>query len=257
LRSLCLLSLLSLLFLQSCQYNSEAKAEKKVESQKRDDAASYNIQLGMGYLKQGDSPRAKRKLLMALELAPDSPDVNGAMAYYLEKTGDLAEAKKYYNRALVLAPNSGSQLNNYGTFLCRAGNYKEAETYFLKAVKDENYVHSAGAYENAGLCASAIPDYPKAETYFIKALGQDSRRKQSLYELVSIEIKQNQPDKALTYLKKYQELVLDNATLLAMAADAAHRAEKPELEADYKSRISKLNQITDTGAKNEYDSNNG
>ncbi|MDP1603784.1 MAG: type IV pilus biogenesis/stability protein PilW [Legionella sp.] len=254
-RSLCLLSLASLLFLQSCHYNAEEKAEKKALSEKRDDAASYNTQLGMGYLKQGDTPRAKRKLLMAMKLAPDSPEVNGAMAYYLEKTGDTTEAKKYYNKALLLAPKSGSSLNNYGTFLCRSGNYKEAEVYFLKAVKDESYVNSAGAYENAGLCASAIPDYPKAESYFVKALSQDSRRKQSLYELVSIELKQNQPKKALAYLKKHQELVLDNATFLAMAADAAHKAGKFKLEADYKDRIAKLNHITDTGAKNEHVNN--
>jgi type IV pilus assembly protein PilF len=52
-------------------------------------------------------------------------------------------------------------------------------------------MNTAGAYENAGLCAAAIPDYSKAKTYFIKALKQDPQRKQARFELARIEIKQN------------------------------------------------------------------
>ncbi|WP_237759150.1 type IV pilus biogenesis/stability protein PilW [Legionella erythra] len=247
-----------LTLLQSCQHSMEAKRQKAENVQKLSDAASFNVQLGMGYLKQGDRPRAKRKLLTALELAPDSPDVNVAMAYFLEKTGDMEEARIYYKKALSLAPNSGAQLNNFGTFLCRAGKYKEAESYFLKAVSDVHYVHSAGAYENAGLCATAVPDYAKAEIYFSKALEQDPERKQSLLEITTIALKQNQPDKALKYLQKYQELSLNDPVLLSLAADAATKLGKTEVAADYQARLNKLTRNTDyAGDKNEFDSANG
>lgn len=248
--------LLCLFVMTSCQYNAEEKAEKAEKTQKRGDAVSYNIQLGMGYLRQGDAPRAKRKFLNAIELGADSPDANGAMAYFLEKTGDIKEATAYYRKALALAPNSGAQLNNYGTFLCRAGKYQEAEIYFLKSVKDSTYVNSAGAWENAGLCASAIPDYAKAETYFLRALGQDSHRRQSLAELVSIELKKNNSEQALAYVTKYQEIVLNDPNLLALAITAASKAQKTEVEADYKERLDRLNNTTDSGVKNEYDNNN-
>lgn len=251
----CLL-LFFLFAMTSCQYNAEEKAEKAEKTQKRGDAVSYNIQLGMGYLRQGDAPRAKRKFLNAIELGPNSSDANGAMAYFLEKTGDIKEATAYYRKALALAPNSGAQLNNYGTFLCRAGKYKEAEAYFLKSVQDSSYVNSAGAWENAGLCATGIPDYVKAETYFLRALGQDSHRRQSLAELVSIELKKDNSEKALAYLNKYQEIVLNDPNLLAMAITAANKAGKSETEADYKERLDRLNNTTDSGVKNEYDDNN-
>lgn len=258
LKSICLLPILGMLFLPACQYKTELKAEKDDQIKKREEASAYNIQLGMGYLKQGDSPRAKRKFLTALQEAPNSPDVNGAIAYYFEKTGDMNEAKKYYRKAMSLAPTSGSQLNNYGTFLCRTGQYAQSEVYFLKAVKDENYVNTAGAYENAGLCAAAIPDYPKAESYFLKALEQDSRRRQSLYELASIEIKQNQGEKALTHLQNHQDLVFGDQMLLALAIETAHKAGKADLEAMYRVRIASLKDLTgNTGEKNEHNSNNG
>lgn len=253
-----LAAMLITISLQSCQHTMQRKQEKKVSQQKLSDAASYNTQLGMAYLKQGDMPRAKRKLLAALELAPDSPDVNVAMAYFLEKTGDTAESKNFYKKALALAPNSGSQLNNYGTFLCRTGNYKEAEKYFLKAVGDVQYINSAGAYENAGLCASAIPDYPKAVIYLSKALEQDPHRKQSLLEIATIELKQNNPEKALSYLQKYPQIALIDPVLLGLAIDAANKAGKTDAEADYKLRLSKLiNNAENAGEQDEYDSASG
>ncbi|WP_242604051.1 type IV pilus biogenesis/stability protein PilW [Legionella jamestowniensis] len=246
-------------FLTACQHPAIIKTEYSGSNKlKHQEAAAYNTQLGMAYLKQGDMPRAKRKLLNALSLDPNSADVNVAMAYYLESTGDLKEAKAYYQKALALAPKSGAQLNNYGTFLCRLGKYTEAEQYFLRAVSDVQYIHTAAAYENAGLCAQAIPDYAKAKKYFVRALEQDPKRQQSLYELATIELKQKHAGKALMYLQKYQDQVSQDPALVALTVDAAHQAGKRNVELDYKQRLNQLSKFTDyTGAKNEYNNRNG
>jgi len=164
-----------LLALQSCQFHQEAKLGQA--------AALYNTQLGLVYLTQGDWVLAKRKLLIALSQNPNSPDVNAAMAYFLEKTGDVVKAQSYYRKAMLLAPGRGAQLNNYGAFLCRQKHYQQADHYFLLAVRDMQYERTAAAYENAGLCAMMIPDYKKAQTYFKKALMHDPRRMRSMDEL--------------------------------------------------------------------------
>lgn len=217
----------------------------------RSDAAGYNVQLGLGYLKQGNIPRSKRKLLLALEQAPNSPEVNAAMGYFMEKTGDLDNAKTYYKKALASAPGRGTQLNNYGAFLCRQGNYAEAEQYFLKAVNDIQYEHTAGAYENAGLCAMAIPDDKKAEQFFIKALAQDPSSEQSLLELVKLEIKHDRSNDALTYLQKYPELVLRSQDLLTLAVQAAHQTGQLALEVSYR------RSLDISGVKHDDNNNNG
>lgn len=229
--------LLALLLLQACQQKNTFQAG----SGKQNNAAIYNTQLGLAYLKQGDRPRAKRKLLSAMEQAPNSPEVNAAMAYFLENTGDLKEARNFYKKALSLAPKSGAQLNNYGGHLCRQGNYKEAEAYFLKAAKDVNYLNTAGSYENAGLCAAALPDLDKAQRYFNKALEQDPRRTQSLFELVKIELKQNQAEKALASMEKYPKLTTKEPALLKLAIDASHRLGKTKAETAYKLALYNLN----------------
>lgn len=210
--------ILAWLLLQSCQYNKVGSIVTKTNS---NEAAVYNTQLGLAYLKQGDRPRAKRKLLTALHQAPNSPEVNASMAWFLEQSGEIDAAQVYYRKAMAVAPGNGAQLNNYGAFLCRKGQYKQAEVYFLKAIKDANYEHTAGAYENAGLCAAAIPDYTKAAAYFNKALEQDPSRKQSLYEWVNIEMKLGHKDKALACLRHHQELVRSDPALLVLAKKMA------------------------------------
>ena len=249
------LLIIGLLLLQSCHHNVEEKKEAVVKEAKLAEAAKYNSQLGLGYLSQGDRSRAKRKLVLALKQAPNEPGVNESMAYFMEKSGDLEQAEIYYQKAMALAPGVGTQLNNYGTFLCRQGKYREAEGYFVKAIKDIGYDHTAGAYENAGLCVLAIPDNKNAAKYFSKALEYDPSREQSLYELVNLEMKQGNTDEALMYLQKYSNLTLHNRTLLGLAVDVSRKADKIELEADYKLRLYSF--ADNTGGNNEYDSNNG
>jgi type IV pilus assembly protein PilF len=243
--------------LQSCghEQDNEAPPKKRADLSK---AASYNMQLGLGYLEQGDRSRAKKKLLIALKQEPQSPDVSAAMAYYFEKSSSFDDARQYYLKAISLSANAGAQLNNYGTFLCRQGEYKKAETYFMKAVSDMNYIHTAGAYENAGLCALAVPDDAKAKLYFINALKQDPSKRESLYELVKLESKAGQDDEALKHLQKYPEVVLNDKVFLTLAKDLAHKVDQQELALNYEHLLNKMNPSGDIiGAEHEYNNHNG
>lgn len=241
--------------MQACQHNNETLTDIDNKKGRLGEAATYNTQLGLAYLKQGNRVRAKRKLLLALEQAPNAANVNAAFAYFMEKSGELDKATVYYKKAMLLAPKEGRQLNNYGAFLCRQGQYKQAEMYFLEAVNDMKYEHTAGAYENAGLCAAAIPDNEKALYFFSKALEADPSRAQSLYELVNIELKENRVNQALSYLQKYPELLLHDPSLLKIAVNVAQKAEKKELEAYYQAHYRNISEKT--GGKNDYNRNNG
>jgi type IV pilus assembly protein PilF len=146
-------------------------------------AANDNVQLGLAYLQQNDVPRAKEKFLLACQQAPKWPVALDAMAYFLEQTDDNAGAATYYQRAIVYSPKDGGALNNYGAFLCRNHNPQQAIEALLRAVRDPNYINSAEAYENAGLCALTIPDQEQAKYFFTKALQQDPSRQVARNEL--------------------------------------------------------------------------
>lgn len=249
------------LFLQSCQQTKETEEEQQNVNKSVDlsKAASFNLQLGLGYLKQGDRPRAKKKLLLALDQQPESPDVNAALAYYFEKTTEIDQAKKYYHKAISLSNNGGAQMNNYGTFLCRQGDYQGAEKYFLNAVKDQNYLNTAAAYENAGLCALGVPDNDKAKSYFLKALNQDPSRKQSLYEVIKLETRSGHDNEALKLIQKYPELVLNDKVLLDLAVEIANKTGNPALATEYANSSNKLSERSNknSGVNDEYNSSNG
>lgn len=238
--------------LQACVHNgtSDNAGLKKTDLSK---AALYNVQLGLGYLKQGDRPRAKKKLLTALEQEPKSPDVNSAIAYYFEQTSEQEQAEKYYLKALSLAGNAGAQLNNYGAFLCRKGDYKRAEYYFLRAVNDLQYIHTAGAYENAGLCALSAANEKKAKFYFVNALNQDPARKMSFYELIKLEIKEGHHAQAFALVQKNPDLVLGDSVLLSLARDISEKVGQEHVAKEYERTIKQMdpNRING-GEHNEY-----
>jgi type IV pilus assembly protein PilF len=166
-------------------------------------AANFNVQLGMGYLQRGQIERAKPKLLLALQQAPNWSPALDAMALYSEKTGNITAARQYHLQALAIDFNNGSVQNNYGVFLCRVGELKQAETHFLHAIADPNYLNTAEAYENAGLCALKIPDQQKAIIYFEKALLHAPGRAKTVLELGELNYKQGHYRAILASINRY------------------------------------------------------
>lgn len=178
--------LLILTMIIACMMGCATNKAKTEQDEQKVKNASINIQLGMTYLERKDPQRAKGKLLRALDQAPHLPEAWYAMGYFLEKTGDAKKAGDYYLKAVELDPARGDVQNNYGTYLCRHSHYRESIEHFEKATKDNTYLDSASAYENAGLCALKIPDKVLAADFFRRALAQDPDRKLSMTELVRL-----------------------------------------------------------------------
>ena len=169
------------------------------------EASQINVRLGLGYLQQGNYPRAKEKLLLAAQ-QNSSQQSYGALAYYYERTKDNKLAADYYQKAIALNVKSGAPHNNYGAYLCRIGEYTAAEQQFQLAVADPKYINSASAYENAGLCALLIPDKTKAEMYLKKAIQQNPRLPKALHELAQLSEEQHNYQQAKLYTDQYLKL---------------------------------------------------
>lgn len=197
------------------------------------EAAAYNTQLGIGYLREGEYSKAKAKLILAQKQDPTSPEVWDALAFYSEATGDLATAEKDYLKAIQLAPKKGSALNNYGVFLCKQGRYQASLAYFVKANQDPDYLNVAATYENAGLCAEEIPNKAVAQSYFIQALKNNPALPTSSLELGEIYFNQGQYEVANRYLQRYNALSKPSPESLWLDARLAKEANEPErLKAD-------------------------
>lgn len=201
------LVILTVLVIAACSSTSTREnAGRTTSATQNQTASNYNVQLGLGYLQQGDVQRSKQKLLSAIQQDPNSAPAQGAMGYFAETTGNTAAAENYYRKAVELNPTAGAAQNNYGTYLCRQGHYQEAEQHFLLAVQDPTYLKTAEVYENAGLCAMQIPDNAKAMTYFTKAVTQDPSRAESWLELGQINFQQKNFAQAQQDLTHYMQL---------------------------------------------------
>ncbi|HVY53936.1 MAG TPA: type IV pilus biogenesis/stability protein PilW [Gammaproteobacteria bacterium] len=174
-----------------------------VTQDKKINAARLNVQLGMAYLERHEIQRSKQKLLLALQEAPHLPEAWYSLGYFFEVTGDNERASNCYLKALQLAPKRGDTNNNYGTYLCRKHQYNEAVKYFLKATQDMEYLDTAAAYENAGLCAELIPAPQQAKKYFELAIKQDPSRPLTILNLAQLNYKQGSYEQANAYLNQY------------------------------------------------------
>lgn len=198
------MTILSFLFACSHSYPKNLNhIPDKIDYEK---AAKLNIELGLNYLNQSQISRAKAKLTHAKTLAPALPEVHYAYGYFLETVGEIENAEQSYKKAISLHPAGGNEHNNYGAFLCRQGKYQLAEKEFLLAVKDPEFINTAEALENAGLCILEVPDTQKATRYFEKSLRYDPKRPNALIELAQISLNQKNTPLAKEYLSRFHAI---------------------------------------------------
>jgi len=147
-------------------------------------AALINVELGLGYLQQGQLSRCKAKLIHALKLAPNISEPHSAMAYFLEMVGEFKDAEHHHKMAVKLAEGKGAVYNNYGAYLCRRTRYEEADKAFNQALQDKSYERTAEIYENAGICALKGSNPDKANEYLMTAIRHDPSRSDAILESI-------------------------------------------------------------------------
>ncbi|MFT5235742.1 MAG: type IV pilus assembly protein PilF [Shewanella sp.] len=179
-------------------------------------AAQKRAQLGLTYLRRGNSQQAKYNLDKAVKFAPNIEDVHISMAYYYQTVGDLVNAESSYREAIDANDASGDGYNNFGVFLCQQDKYKESEKMFLKAVKMPKYTRAGDSYENLGICSRKAGEISKAREYFSTALKYNPRSESTLIELTEIEIEQDQYLDARAQLAHYHRIIVQSAESLIL-----------------------------------------
>jgi type IV pilus assembly protein PilF len=124
-----------------------------VSSKARVEAVQAYVQLGLGYLTQGLTERAKWPLKKALELNADDADAHAALALVFQAEGEAALAEQHFRKALAQAPDNTRIRNNFGSFLYAQGRYTDAEQMFRRAAADTLYPERSRVFESLGLTA--------------------------------------------------------------------------------------------------------
>ena len=167
------------------------------------DAAGFNLQLGVTYMRQGQLEVALEKLERSVRQDPDRADTHTALAVLYTRLGQTDKAGSQYRQSLRLEPDNSSTLNNYGAFLCRQGDHDDAMKNFEKAVKNPLYRTPAAAYTNAGVCAYDSGNTGRAETYYRLALTADPRFTGALLQLANLSFEEKIYLRARAFMDRY------------------------------------------------------
>lgn len=189
--------------------------------QGRNEARDAYIQLGLGYLQQGSTERAKVPLRKALELDSSSADAHVALAMVFQMEMEPELADQHFRRAISQRPNDARLLNNYGGFLFEQKRYQEAEERYQQAAKDNLYPERSRVFENLGLTLSMLNKREEAKAYFERSLRLNSRQPRALLEMAVMSYEDKQYVPARNYYDSYSQISSQNARSLLLGTRLA------------------------------------
>jgi type IV pilus assembly protein PilF len=178
------------------------------------DAAVANLNLGLGYLRQGRPELAIDIFNRALGFDPGLADAHSSIAVAYDQVGRSDEAEGHYRRAAELAPDNPGVANSYAVYLCRIDRWADAEPYFRQAAENPAYATPEAALSNAGVCALAAGEPDKAESYFREALGRNSVYPDALYHMADLAHEQGNFLQARAFMQRSLASVADSPEML-------------------------------------------
>ena len=208
---------LSLVALAACAGTSGSVGDAASDNE----AAIANMNLGAGYLRQGNVELAIERLRRALAQDPELVLAHSTIAFAYDQVGSFDEAESHFRRATELDEEDGAAANAYAAFLCNRGNrWAEAEPYFLRATQDLDYATPEVAMTNAGICARDAGELEKAEANFRAALARNGRYPDALSNMVELSYQRGDYLQTRAFVQRYLGVRPATASVLWMCYNA-------------------------------------
>lgn len=168
---------------------SACVSTSSVQQPSDDEAAVANMNLGIGYLRQGRPDAAVDALERAVDLNPRLANAHSALALAYDQLDEVSQAESHHRRATQIDPGNADVQNSYAVFLCRQGRWADAQRYFERALDDERSGLRAATLVNAGNCARSANELAKAEENYRAALEIDASNADAMAGMVEVAIR--------------------------------------------------------------------
>ncbi len=198
-RRLFVVGWLGLGLLAGCVTEGEVRKSKASPT----DAAAYNLQLGVEYLRAGKLSQARDRLESSVKQDPSVARAHFTLAILYQRINEPDLAERSFRNALRTDPDDAAVQNTYAIYLCGKGKYDQATKYFTEAATNPLYTTPAVAWTNAGVCMRDKGDLNAAERYFREALKVDGRFADALLELAVLKLETGNPLSARAFLERH------------------------------------------------------
>ncbi|MDD0973865.1 type IV pilus biogenesis/stability protein PilW [Pseudomonas fontis] len=232
------LSMLLLTLLTGCV--SGGSSGPLSSGQGREAARQAYVQLGLGYLQQGLTERAKVPLQQALALDARDPAAHAALALVFQREDEPALAESHYRKALAATPGDPRLRNNYGSFLYARGQYDAALKMFRQASADTLYPERSRVFENLGLTAIRLGERDQAREYLEKALKLNRQQPQALLEMAELSYEDRHYVPARDFYDRFSQLSDANARSLLLGSRLANVFEERSTATDLGLQLQRL-----------------
>ena len=209
-------------------------------SQGREEARKAYVQLGIGYLQQGQTERAKVPLKKALELDGSDAGANAALALVFQAEMEPELADQYFRKALSASRNDTRIVNNYGSFLYEQKRYKEAYERFEQAAADNLYPERSRVFESLGMTSIKLGNREQAREHFTKALWLDNQQPRALLEMAELSYEDGHYVPARDYYDRFSQLSEQNARSLLLGTRLAKVYEDRNKAASFGLQLKRL-----------------
>jgi len=201
------------------------------------EAAKYNVELGIAYMERGELAVAKEKLERAVKESPRDPEVHSALALLEERLGNLAETDRQYHEALRLAPNDPDIANNYAVYLCRTHRVDEGVKQLLATARNPLYSTPEAAYTNAAVCLRGEHRYGEAKRALESALALRPGFGEAVFQLADLEMQQGEFTAARARIDHYVEVFTATPDLLLLGVRISKALHDPVGQQHYEQRL--------------------
>jgi len=179
----------------------------------KEEAARLNLDLGLGYLRQGNYSEARLKLEKSIAEQSNNPTAHRALGLVYERLDDIKGAEKEYRLAVSQAPEDADALDQLAAFLCGQGEQKEALKLFDKAATIPLYQDRHRILTNAGTCAKKT-DLPQAKIYLRQALALRPNYPEALLQMGEISFIEQNYIQARAFVSRYMDASPANPIVL-------------------------------------------
>lgn len=214
--------------LAGCQTVEEG-GPRPATSQQR---LAAQLDLGRGYLQEGNLAKARIPLQRAVELDSGAWEAHDLLASVYQLEGESELAEKHFRRAIRAGGGARSR-NNYGAFLSAVGRVEEACDQFSEAVRDPDYPNRAQTFENLGLCERTRGRDDAAQAALLRAVALGGSRPAAMLELADIHFRAGRNQEARSAYDQFRVGGRQTARSLLLGARIGKAVADADAEASF------------------------